>query len=143
MMPKLWPDDFFSPDFLERQELGDLQHVGPDGADDLEPVRELEEVLRDEGRYRVSVIRAVDLCRAEAVDDQEAGLAGGRPVAQLAQPPEAVEGLQDSLHECSARVCHAARKREQVLEPDVGANQLVVGGQLGGLRHLKQSTNSV
>ena len=73
------------PDPLEG-EAGDgrVLEGGPHGADDLQPVGEAVEVLREEGRDRVAVVGPVRLRLSEGVDHDQAGLCG---VAEFAQAP--------------------------------------------------------
>ena len=106
---------------MEGQELRDFQHVSCYRANDLEPVRKLEKMLRNEGRDRVAVVRPVDLGRAEAVDDDEAsfGRQRGAVAAEFSKSTKVVQGLQDALDESSARIRDTTRKGEQVLEANV------------------------
>lgn len=75
---------------MERQKFCDFQHFSPDRADDLKPVRELEQMLGDEGGNGITVIGPMDLGGAEPVDDEKASLAGCGPVAKFAHTSEAI-----------------------------------------------------
>ena len=121
----------YLPSSVEWKVLTNVCHGGPQCADYLEPGREVFVVFSKEGGEGVSVVWSVLLSLTQAVN-QDDGEAGG----DLPLLVQSTERLEDALLESLARVGVAAVDVELLPDVLVRLEEVVVGGELGGLAEL-------
>ena len=118
---------------MKGERLDDVEHVGSDGADDPQPVREQVQVRLQEGGEGVAVVRPMVLGLAQAVDEDEASLVG-----KFSLTSKQLQRFKDSLDESLRGVSQAARVRQDLLQLGAGRDQAVEVTQVRVLGELRR-----
>ena len=127
-----WPPHTeYSPSSVEGEVVGNLDHVGPHGGDNLEPGREDAVMFGEECCESLPVVWAMLLRLTQSVDEDDGDLAGDLPLLV-----EDAEWLQYPGPESLAGVDVAVVDGELSQEVRLGLEKVVVGCQLGGLAQL-------